>query len=131
MHYRLCLFLAALPFWIGTFPLFVEAFPEVLNITEGEGQNIKPLLEVDSEGRVWLAWQRNREGCPRWVESDGRGHLIETEWDIFTRYYDSKVWSPEIIVMDDGAEWLSFDMAADKEGKVWAVWISTKTLREQ
>ncbi|MFH1008721.1 MAG: FlgD immunoglobulin-like domain containing protein [Candidatus Latescibacterota bacterium] len=91
--------------WVAVFPSSAESSPDVYRMTEESGQNIDPLLEVDSEGRIWMAWQRN-QGSDR---------------SIHTRAYDGNAWSSEMAAIEYRGK-TSFDMAADEEGNVWIGW---------
>ncbi|MCK4590640.1 MAG: T9SS type A sorting domain-containing protein, partial [Candidatus Latescibacteria bacterium] len=87
-------------------------------MTEESGQNIKPGLAVDSEGRIWLAWQSNCGGS--WTAG-------KADWGVYTKFYDGNVWSAEALAVDyHGTNDLLFDIAADGEGKVWTGWNSAK-----
>ena len=91
-------------------------------MTAGSGENIKPVLAVNSEGRIWLAWQRNRLSSPRRVEAEGYYYSVHTKWDIYARYYDGKMWSSEMLAMDCGARDIFFDIVAGEEGDLWVGW---------
>ena len=103
MHGRLFLFLYSLLFWTGSFPVFAETSPEVFRMTEKCGQNVTPLLAVDSEGRVWVAWLGNKDG----------------DWDLYARYVAHDGWSSEIVIMDNPGDIADFDMAANGINEIW------------
>ncbi|MFH1008715.1 MAG: T9SS type A sorting domain-containing protein [Candidatus Latescibacterota bacterium] len=105
MRCKLFLIGYVLLLWVGVFSSSAETSPDVYKMTEESGQNINPLLEVDSEGRIWMAWQRN-QGNDR---------------SIYTKVCDGNGWSSEMPAMDyEGKD--SFDIVADQEGTVWIGW---------
>ncbi len=121
MPRRLSILLFALLSSMGALPPFAETAPEVIKMTGGSAQNIKPILDIDSEGRIWLAWQRNQGPWIEWWDI----YDTYTDWDIYTRTYDSGEWSPETVVTDRRVGGISLDMATDENGNCWIGWKAT------
>ncbi len=83
----------------------------IRRITGNTAQDQDPVISVDGDGTIWVAWTTGRNGNP----------------DIYESHYDGISWTNSHSVISDSSRDEHAEFAVDQDGYLWCIWQSDRT----